>query len=174
MSEEFTFAVKNRDKIEHLKREIFKVFGEVEQPAEDNMISHECEECDAVKNDFAGVNWKDAGGELLERNHDKIPLFSPAAFNYFLPAFLMYVVDNFDSHSTVGEFTIYALAPGKRWNQDDMETYWSERFGLFSDEQMNVIYSFLKLAKENPIYESEFNSVGKKIFERLKAIRAAN
>ena len=161
--------------IENLKNEIFKAFASKKQPANNNIALHECDECRSVREDFANVKWREASDELLQRNYDKIPLFTFQAFNYFLPAFLIYSLSNFDSPSTVGKFTVYALTPDKKWNEDESSAdYWIERFSLFTDEQMNVVYNFLELGKLNPIYEYEFNSIGKKTFDRLKTIKAAS
>lgn len=173
VNRKLSFAEENREKIESLKNRIFGAFPDVEQPDRDHVALHECKECCNLTEDFANVKWQKASGELLERNYDKLPLFSPEAFNYFLPAFLIYTLNNFDSCSEVGEFTIYALTPKKKWNQDGMASYWIEKFNLFTDQQMEVIYDFLELAKQNPIYEYELKSAGKKIFDRLKAIKAA-
>jgi hypothetical protein len=176
MSNEILFTQENREIIEHLKNEIIKAFSETEQPAKDNIALHECEECRGVREDFANVKWQEAINELLENNYDKIPLFSPQAFNYFLPAYLLYTLNNFDDEfSEVCEFTLYALTPDKSWrNQNgDISSYWTEKFKLFTFAQMNSVYQFLELAKQNPIYRYNDASSIERAFDRLKEIKAA-
>ncbi len=120
MNEGISFVEENREIIDHLKSEIVKAFAEVEQPPKDNIALHECEECRGVRSDFAKVKWRETSSELLERNYDKIPLFSPAAFNYFLPAYLLYTLNNFDDElSDVCDFTLYALTPDKSWKDEN-------------------------------------------------------
>lgn len=161
--------------IENLKSKIFESYAGTKQPAKDDIVSHNCEQCQEMRKDFAGIKWQEVNDELLERNYDKIPLFSPQAFVYYLPAFLVYTLNNFDSHSVIGEFTIYALTPDKKWNQDEESlSYWTEKFSFFTDEKMNAVYDFLELSKQNPVYEYEFDSISKKVFDRLKSIKAAN
>ncbi len=176
MMDEITFIKENTEKIEHLKSEIFKSFSEVMPPEKDDIAPHECEECKGVRKDFADIKWQKASNSLLEANYDKIPLFSPQAFNYFLSAYLLYTLNNFsDEHSEVCEFTLYAVIPDKDWKNSDgnVSDYWVEKFRPFTFAQMNCIYQFLELAGQNPIYRyNEISSI-ERAFDRLKEIKAA-
>jgi hypothetical protein len=176
MSDEISFIEENKEKIERLKNEIIKAFSETEQPAKDNIALHECEECRSVRKDFANVKWQEASNKLLENNFGQIPLFSPQAFNYFLPAYLLYTLNNFDDEfSDVCGFTLYALTPDKTWKNKngDISSYWIEKFSLFTSAQMNCIYQFLALAKQNPIYRYDNANSIEKAPDRLKEIKAA-
>jgi hypothetical protein len=176
MNEDSSFVEENKEIIEQLKSEIVEVFAEVEQPAKDNIVLCECEECRGVRKDFTNVKWQEAGGELLKDNYDKIPLFSPEAFNYFLPAYLLYTLNNFDDRfSYVCEYTLYAVTPDKNWRDEsgNVSSYWKEKFSLFTPTQMNALYHFLDLAKQNPIYNNDINSI-ESAFDRLKEIKSAS
>jgi len=120
MNDELSFSEVNKKQIESLKSSVIQAFGEVESPAKENIVEHECEECCGVRKDFTELKWQKASNELLENNYDKIPLFSPTAFNYFLPAYLLYTLRNFDDDfSDVCDFTLYALTPGKTWKDEN-------------------------------------------------------
>jgi len=176
MSDEISFVEENKETIEHLKSEIIKAFAEAEQPAKDNIALHECEECRGVRKDFANVKWQEASNKLLEDNFGQISLFSPQAFNYFLPAYLLYTLNNFDDGFLgVCEYTLYALTPDKSWKNEngDVSSYWTEKFNLFTFAQMNCIYQFLALAKQNPAYKNDTKSI-EKAFDRLKEIKTAS
>lgn len=176
MQDEISFSEENKKQIETLKSKIKSAFSQTKQPAWDNIALHECEECLGVRKDFVNVNWQKASDELLEKNYDKLPLFSPDAFKYFLPAFLLYTLRNFDEDfSEVCEFTLYAITPGKSWKDDNgqISSYWVEKFSAFTEEQMNTIYEFLTLAEQNPIYTNDKTSI-QRSFERLKAIKSAS
>lgn len=175
MTGETFFIEEHKERIEHLKSEIIKAFNEAEQPAKDNIALHECEECRGVRRDFANVKWQQATAQLLESNYDKIPLFSPDAFKYFLPAYLLYTLNNFDNEfSEVCEFTLYAITPGKEWKDKhgNISSYWINRLSSFNFAQMNSIYQFLTLAKQNPIYKYNERLI-EKAFDRLREIKAA-
>ena len=176
MRDEMFFGEKYKEQIESLKDAITKAFSKAESPAKDDIVEHECEECCGVRKDFTSIKWLKANDELLENNYDKIPLFSPTAFNYFLPAYLLYTIRNFDDDfSEVCDFTLYALTPGKTWKDENgqISSYWIEKFRPFTVEQMNIIYRFLELAEQNPIYANQLSSI-KRAFDRLKAIKSAS
>jgi hypothetical protein len=158
MNEEISFVEENKELIEQLKSEVIKVFAEVEQPAKGNIVLCECEECRGVRKDFTNIKWQKASDKLLEGNYDKIPLLSPEAFNYFLPTYLLYTLNNFDGmFSDVCEYTLYAVTPNKNWKDENgsVTSFWKEKFSLFTSAQMNVIYHFLESARQNPIYSND-------------------
>jgi hypothetical protein len=176
MNEEISFVEENKEIIEQLKSEVIKVFAEVEQPAKGNIVLCECEECRGVRKDFTNIKWQKASDKLLEGNYDKIPLLSPEAFNYFLPAYLLYTLNNFDGmFSDVCEYTLYAVTPNKNWKDENgsVTSFWKEKFSLFTSAQMNVIYHFLESARQNPIYSNDVRSI-EKAFDRLKEIKSAS
>ena len=71
-----------------LKQKIVSAFENVLYPKGD-IISHECDECREVRKTFANLAWKTIEPQILENNYDKLPLFSPEAFHFFLPAYLI-------------------------------------------------------------------------------------
>jgi hypothetical protein len=175
MRDEISFSEVNKKEIESLRNTIIEAFCETQPPAKDDLVEHECEECRGVRKAFINIKWQNASDKLLEDNYDKIPLFTPLAFNYFLPAFLLYALGNADDEfSETSDFTLYALTPGKNWKDENgrISAYWIEKFRFFTDAQMNAVYRFLELAGRNPAYADQITSI-ERAFDRLKAIRAA-
>ena len=135
-----------KNHLEALKKRIRKAFDDVPYP-KGGIAPHECDECREVRETFSNRNWKTISAEVLEENHGIIPLFSPAAFQYFLPAYLMHSLDNFgENYDTVCEFTIYAIAPENKSIKMGL-AYWQERFANFTAEQLSCIYEFLDLVR---------------------------
>lgn len=137
--------------LEALKQKIFASFENVPYP-KGRIAPHECGECDDVCKTFKNKNWKTISPEIIEEYHGIIPLFSPEAFQYFLPAYLNFSLNNFDGYDTVCQFTIYATAPDNKSVQERLE-YWRDRFARFSSEQMSCIYEFLDLARIDENFE---------------------
>lgn len=75
-----------------------------------------------------------------------LPLLTPEALHFFLPAFLLYALDNWQSE--VWHFTVYSLAPGKE-KEDDL-AWWQRRFSLFTPEQKEVLFAFLDQVIADP------------------------
>jgi hypothetical protein len=177
MNEGNSFVEENKEIIAHLRSEIIKAFAEVEQPAKNNIALHECEECRDARKNFTNIKWQEANDKLLESNYDKIPLFSPEAFHYFLPAYLLYTLNNFDDEfSDVCEFTLFAVTPDKSREDEsgNVSSYWKEKFSSFTFAQMNVIYQFLELARQNPIYRYNDSSSIENASDRLRQIKTAS
>ncbi len=81
--------------LETLKQKIVSAFGDVLYPKGD-IVSHECDECCEVGRIFANLDWKTIEPQFLENNYDKLPVFSPEAFHFFLPAYLIYSLEHFE------------------------------------------------------------------------------
>lgn len=132
------------ESLKELKKKVVEAFDNVTYP-EGFIIEHECKECLEVRKAFLNKDWKEITPKILQENYDKLPLFSPEAFHYFLPAYLIYSLENF-VFEDVCEFTLYTLTPDK--DIKSRPTWWQEKFKYFTLEQFNLIYEFLELAVE--------------------------
>lgn len=148
----------SENQLEKLKQRIFKAFEDVPYP-KSTIAPHECDECRDVRKTFAGKNWKTIPAAILEENYGIIPLFSPEAFNYFLPAYLIHSLGNFgEKYDTTCEFTIYAVSPDNEDIKNRLD-YWKQKFADFTTEQMNCIYEFLDFVRIDENFESFVNEV---------------
>lgn len=154
----------SEERLENLKQKIVKSFADVPYP-KGSIAPHKCEECREVRKTFAGKNWKSIEPEILEENYGIIPLFSPEAFHFFLPAYMVYSLGKIRENflNEVFEFTVYTLVPDKKIKANP--SYWIERFSRFTLEQLNVIYEFLDVAEETKEFDHIKIERGK---ERLK------
>lgn len=133
-----------------LTSEITAAFADVPHPGQ-NIAPCNCEECRALQKDlhkdFSGSSWQTLTASFFESHFGDLSLLSPEAFNYFLPAYLVYALQNYNA-SDVWEWTIYTLTPGKE--SENMSEWWRERLRPFTKEQMNVIYQYLDLIRQDP------------------------
>jgi hypothetical protein len=74
----------------------------------ERIVVHRCEECERVSLDFAGRTWTELSRDVLEYHHDSIPHFSPEAFAYYLPAYLLLAAKD---PRRIGEMLLYSLGP---------------------------------------------------------------
>ena len=107
-----SFSEEKADEIDQLKNDIKEAFKDLDPPESTNIALHECEECAGVRQAFANLRWQELDEDFLKENFGVIPLFSPEAFRYYLPAYLLYTLENFDDkYSEICEFTLYAITP---------------------------------------------------------------
>ncbi len=133
-----------KTQIDRLRQRIVKAFSSVPRPSKENIARHECEKCEELRNVFAPLSWDSIDRETLETYHGKLPLFTPQAFHYFLPAYLLQSLQGFNDDNIVCEFTIIFLCPTVE--NEAVEEWWLERMKQFTPEQKDVIAIFLKLA----------------------------
>ncbi|HVZ72375.1 MAG TPA: DUF6714 family protein [Polyangia bacterium] len=77
-------------------------------PPPKRVVVHRCDECERVSFDFAGRKWSELSTDVLEYHHDSIPLLSPEAFAYYLPAYLIFAAKEPDR---IGEMVLYGIGP---------------------------------------------------------------
>lgn len=101
-----------KQEISSLKIKIINAFSDVEFPGNDKILYVEDYDDDSEILDFYGLDdWQSIPDDIIEYNNDSLLSFSPEAFQFYLPSFLFYVLDNYDSDEIVVPNTIYSLAP---------------------------------------------------------------
>lgn len=148
-----------RHDFERLARDLALVFADVPQPGDDDIATHECDECLGVRDSFRGVRWQDAPRALVIENHDKLPLLTPSAHQYYLPAYLLLALANVEESmfptaaeplpvlDSVTEFVIYDIQCAHRLGEPINE--WRlERMARFTTAQIGVLMRFLEFLEE--------------------------
>lgn len=109
------------------------------------IVSHDCDECSRIRNDFAPHAWPKVPGDVLEYHCDSFPLFTPLAFRYYLPAFVLYALANPDS--AVSRWVIEKL---RDLGQPD--EFWVSRAD-FNEAQKAAIRRVLHFVYESPAFQ---------------------
>ncbi len=153
-----------------LKENIIRAFAGVPAP-ETPLINHECEECFQLQEAFVGKSWNDVSSELIREHFSNLPLFSPQAFHAFIPAYLIYSVENFHNDDMVSEFAAYALLPDKLAIDDEGHgNWWKLKLSLFSDDQFVVLLEYFDLvARMDEYFDQTLMKRGR---ERLIKLRS--
>ena len=135
-----------RDSLAALRADVLHTFGTAARPPEFQIAPHECEECQQLSADLAGVEWTAMADALIEDNPRGLSLLSPEAYAYFLPGYILYALDHFTSKSVASEMTVYSLAFNEPEN-DDMADWQRERLKFITAEQHDVLQRFLQLVE---------------------------
>ena len=78
------------ERIDALKLAIRERFPATPTPADEDIARHDCSECLAIRAAFARRTWDSLQPSELEARFDSLPMLSPGAFKYYLPAYLTY------------------------------------------------------------------------------------
>ena len=155
-----------------LRADIRRAFADAQRPAEAEIALHECSECAAVRAAFAPFTWDRIPPEIIEEHYSALPLLSPAAFAYFLPAYLLYALDHFTPDARPSESTVYSLAPNEP-ESDYMAEWHRERLRPLSAEQVEVLERFLDLVEADGEFGSYIDDLApaRAVFRELWATR---
>ncbi len=133
-----------------LKTEIRAAFTGRTCPPVDRIALHECEECAELRTAFAGITWTAVPDSLIELHPNSLPLFAPAAFAYYLPAYLLYALDHFSPDALASEMTVYSVAPDPA--TEEHANWFRERFKELAPREVAVIETFLALVAADPVF----------------------
>jgi hypothetical protein len=140
------------ERIDALKLAIRERFPATPTPAEEDIATHDCSECLAIRAAFARRTWDSLQPSELEARFDSLPMLSPSAFKYYLPAYLTYSLEHLDADCLVCQFTIYAIAPDTDAEEAKFVDWWRERLQLFTPEQFEVLVQFLEDTSQNEAF----------------------
>jgi len=124
---------------------IKEVFPRIEPPDSVVGFSKRYPDYEEIQTVFTGMPWWEFNCNLVKDNFDKLSLLTSEAFHYYLPAYLLCALEDFDPFSTVLEFTIYSLMPDDSNDAQFLKT----RARHFTVDQKKVLIQFLLFVIED-------------------------
>jgi hypothetical protein len=128
-----------------LKEKIVSAFKEVIYPGED-LGSPDIEIEDFLEKDW--ISWQDIPKEIIDRNIDELSFFSPKGYQFVLPAYMTFSLD--DMHETLlVDYTVSSLTRFLLYRETENYAYhiFMNRVLIFTTEQIKSIICFLKFAE---------------------------
>jgi hypothetical protein len=93
-----------------------------------------------------GRGWRDVPSKIIDTNNASLCFFSPQAFQYYLPAYLIWVLWNYrTSGSFTVDSTIYSLNP----ESGDTRRFVLSKFSLLAKPQRMAITAFLEFMRDH-------------------------
>jgi hypothetical protein len=124
-----------------LQELIESAFADVPYPGDNNITRcpYRCRPCQEVAEFFKGKTWRGNSVEDLRDHHIALSLFTPEAFQYFLPAFMLASLESNDQINLLPD----AIRVHFEFNIDHRD-HFLIRLNRFSEPQRNVIIQFLR------------------------------
>jgi hypothetical protein len=90
---------------------IRKAFAVEKYPADKSLAysGQDDHEIDLIKQNFTGKLWQNLDMDFMLKNKDSIYFFSKYAFKYYLPAFMITIIENFDKLDDLPDIIIGQL-----------------------------------------------------------------
>jgi hypothetical protein len=95
---------------------IRKAFEPEQYPGDENLAytGQDDYEIDLIKQNFAGHPWQNLDKDFMVGNRDSIHFFSKHAFKYYLPAFMIAIIEDFDKLDDLPDIIIGKLLVPER------------------------------------------------------------
>lgn len=91
---------------------------------------------------FQKRRWSAIGIETLRYHAEALFFFTPQAYRYFLPAYLLAVLEDYEASDIISNVLITTLTPPSE--DDERFVYFLARFDLLTNSQKRVITGFLE------------------------------
>jgi hypothetical protein len=149
-----TERVPNR---EELRKVIKTAFATVEYPGDEHLVydtSGYHLECNQISAIFRGRHWLQLASEMLRKESSALYFMTPAAYRYYLPAYIIECIMNYEQADVIPETVVHSLiAP---CDEKALEAY-RRRMESFTPVQLKAILTFLRYMEAN---HQEDNALG--------------
>jgi hypothetical protein len=127
---------------------IESAFAGLTLPGDATLLHPRCGDDVDVAPFYGGPERSTLSDDMIVRNWWALTSFSPEAFRYYLPAFMIWSLAHVDTIEYAPEGTIRALDPGTE--EDDLYRFQVSKFALFSDGQVRAVVRFLETVSGHP------------------------
>lgn len=129
-----------------ITQEIKTAFGDMPYPGTERIVNdlqgYDLER-KQIKEEFSRYeNWQDVPRELLLQERDALPLFEPQGFRFYLPAYMLFVVEDYEGADTIPESIVHSQTLPDAGTE--LYEFVRERMVLFGEEQRKAILNFLE------------------------------
>src|SRR5579862_3568990 len=135
-----------------LKQAIEEAFAGVPYPGDGNITKcpYNCSECTRVALYFKGKGQTGHKEEDLRAHHVALSLFTPEAFHYFLPAFMLMSIGSYEKGDIIPDAIRFHFE-----YTHEMQGHFAVRMSKFTPEQRKVIIDYLSCMEQKGAGSSE-------------------
>lgn len=140
---------------EDVRRRIVDAFGSARHPGEDNLVDDETAlEPMAVAKALEGKTWREVNLSFLRAYGERgdssaiLSFLSPAAFRYFVPAFMLLLLDHYAEADVLADTAISKLAPWRDPADSALTKFFEVRHQSFDAQERSAVLAFLKFIKQ--------------------------
>ncbi len=128
-----------------LKQTIERAFAGTPLPHDDNIThcSYHCTECTRIAEFFKGRAASGLTLEELRAEHNALTLFTPDAFQYYLPAFMLVSLDHYEKGDVIPDAIRFHFECSH-----EMKSQFAVRLSRFTPEQREAIIDYLTYLEE--------------------------
>lgn len=91
----------------NVREQIIEAFRNVPRPYHDNIAAGPWPECEEIAQYFRGTTWQGHTARNLRKHAPALSFFTPAAYRYWLPAFMLAEIDDPETADIIAEGIAY-------------------------------------------------------------------
>ncbi len=110
-------------------------------PADEELLHPDCMDDVDVLEFYGGVRWQEMTDEMVVYSYAAPTAFSAVAFAYYLPAYLIWTLNNADRTEIAGESILLALDPGTE--KELLHDFRKSKFERLTNDQVEAVKGFL-------------------------------
>lgn len=133
---------------EALATQIIAAFDGLDRPTDDELLHPECMDDVDVLEFYGGVTWREMTDQMIVYGYAAPTAFSAKAFQYYLPAYLLWTLRNSDSPEYASESILLALDPGT--SKEMLHEFRKSKFNQLTTAQKEVVLRFLYHFSDHP------------------------
>lgn len=138
----------NSDIVRTTVQEIEAAFSGLSPPGDEELLHPQCMDDGDIVDFYGAPDVAGLADDFFVRNYAAPSFFSAAAFQYYMPAFMIWSLNHSDSPEYAPESTIRAFNP----TNDDPKLYEFQisKFVLFNERQRAAVVRFLQAFAADP------------------------
>jgi hypothetical protein len=152
---------------DELKETIRRTFAETTYPGDEALVRSRGDEPDAVLALFRGkTDWRTLSADYVDRagaaSPSALSFFSPAAFRFFLPAYLLADIDGALTFTEPAFFLYYGLENTTRDLRAHQQTWWEvqqEHFAPLTNKEAAAIVEYLRWKSDQTTSEHDQRAI---------------
>jgi hypothetical protein len=138
----FSPMVVDAGSIRRAVQEIENAFAGMTPPGDDELLHPLCMDDGDVVDFCGGPDRSRLSDDMIIRNYAASSFFSARAFQYYMPAFMIWTLKHYDTIEYVAEATVRAFDPGT--GNQRLRSFQVSKFALFSEQQRQAVIQFLR------------------------------
>ncbi|WP_377194324.1 DUF6714 family protein [Ruegeria meonggei] len=127
---------------------ISAAFGGLDTPLDDELLHPDCMDDVDILEFYGGVRWPEMTDQMIIHGYAAPTAFSAKAFQYYLPAYLIWTLRNSDSPEYANESILLALDPGT--SKEMLHEFRKSKFSLLTPVQEEVVARVLHYFADHP------------------------
>lgn len=136
-----------------VKKKILEGFSATPYPGDEHLVNVPLStnaDYRELESAFKGKDWRDVSAQIVRDQKESLPLFTPAAFRYYLPSYMMHCVESPREVDVALDSVLFNLTPPKKRSGWEWERF-AARAQRFDGRENEAIRSFLELLEQDDI-----------------------